>query len=128
MKYHDDNSYPFLLPKTYDDENELNDTNWKAFLASSPFRVDVQCVRAMGPWSSNVKVTEASIHSAYIEMIQAAQHYIFIEVFIITKKFFAIVHFCDCIFKNQFFVTGSHADIHNQIGDALYQRIVRAHQ
>ncbi|CAF1585304.1 unnamed protein product, partial [Didymodactylos carnosus] len=37
-----DNSIPFLLPKTYDDKRELNDINWKSFLDLTPIPVNAQ--------------------------------------------------------------------------------------
>jgi hypothetical protein len=41
-KYHRNNSYPFILPKTYDDEEDLAVKNWKDFLEKKPFKVDAQ--------------------------------------------------------------------------------------
>jgi hypothetical protein len=41
-KYLNNNSYPFLLPKSYDDEDLLIVKNWKNFLESRPFKVDAQ--------------------------------------------------------------------------------------
>ena len=41
-KYPNNNSYSFLLPKTYDDDEDLTVTNWEAFLESRPFKVDAQ--------------------------------------------------------------------------------------
>jgi len=35
-------SYPFLLPKTYDDPDDLKVPNWRDFLDSPPFKVDAQ--------------------------------------------------------------------------------------
>jgi hypothetical protein len=70
--------------------------NWKDFLESKPFKVDaqvsysifvqyfsfvyIQCVRSVGPWSVGASIIESSIQNAYIQMIDAAQHYIYIEV------------------------------------------------
>ncbi|CAF5173218.1 unnamed protein product, partial [Rotaria sp. Silwood1] len=34
--------YPFLLPKSYDDVQDLAVENWRDFLKSEPFRVNVQ--------------------------------------------------------------------------------------
>ncbi len=96
-KYHRNNSYPFILPKTYDDEEDLAVKNWKDFLEKKPFKVDaqvnysfkliffekffnIQCVRSAGPWSIGSSTIESSIQNAYIQMIDAAQHYIYIEV------------------------------------------------
>jgi phosphatidylserine/phosphatidylglycerophosphate/cardiolipin synthase-like enzyme len=41
-KYIFNDSYPFLLPKSYDDEEDLDVKNWKDFLSSKPFKVDAQ--------------------------------------------------------------------------------------
>lgn len=35
-------SYPFLLPKTYDDPDDLRVDNWREFLDGPPFKVDAQ--------------------------------------------------------------------------------------
>lgn len=35
-------SYPFLLPKTYDDHDDLRVKDWKYFLDSQPYKVDAQ--------------------------------------------------------------------------------------
>ncbi|EQC38995.1 hypothetical protein SDRG_03948 [Saprolegnia diclina VS20] len=66
-----------------------------------------QIVRSMSPWSGGVK-TEHSIQNAYIAMITAAQHFLYIE--------------------NQFFVSGFENDmsVSNRILEALYKRILRA--
>ncbi|CAF1091406.1 unnamed protein product [Rotaria sordida] len=107
-KYLNNKSYPFLLPKTYDNKEELTVENWKEFLNSEPYKIDAQCVRSIGPWSAGTRITEISIQNAYIEMINAAKYFIYIE--------------------NQYFVTLTNSSkIHNQVGDALYQRVLRAH-
>jgi len=41
-KYPNNDSYPFLLPKSYDDQENLTVKNWKDFLESKPFKVDAQ--------------------------------------------------------------------------------------
>ena len=96
-KFLNNDSYPFLLPKSYDDVDDLNVRNWKKFLEGTPFRVNaqvsdfaqrdewttnvfLQCVRSVGPWSAGTKIIESSIQNAYVQMIDAAQHYIYIEV------------------------------------------------
>ncbi|CAF1211187.1 unnamed protein product, partial [Adineta ricciae] len=108
-KYLDNPSYPFLLPKCYDNEEELEVKNWKEFLASKPFKVDIQCVRSGTEWSLGTKTTETSIQNAYVQMIDAAKHYIYIE--------------------NQFFVSiAQDAQVLNQIADTLFRRIDRAHK
>lgn len=73
--------------------------------------VGVQCqiVRSASKWSHNLPVTEHSICQAYIEVILAAQHFIYIE--------------------NQFFITATdnrQTPIINKIGAAIVQRILQA--
>ncbi|CAF3719123.1 unnamed protein product [Rotaria sordida] len=41
---------------------------------------DTQCVRSVGPWSATMKSVESSIHTTYIQMINAAKHFINIEI------------------------------------------------
>lgn len=66
----------------------------------------------MGSWSIGIRQTEASIVDAYIEVINQAEHYIYIE--------------------NQFFIsqTKTHLEstdlVKNRIAEALYRRILRA--
>ncbi|CAF1153090.1 unnamed protein product [Adineta ricciae] len=101
-------SYPFLLPKTYDDPDEIRVTNWKSFLDSPPYKVDAQCVRSVGTWSIGTRTIESSIQNAYLQMIDAAKYYIYIE--------------------NQFFITiANDAVVKNQLAEALFRRILRAH-
>ncbi|UJR16391.1 hypothetical protein I4U23_003294 [Adineta vaga] len=101
-------SYPFLLPKTYDDPDELRVTNWKDFLDAPPCKVDAQCVRSVGTWSIGTRTIESSIQNAYIQMIDAAKYYIYIE--------------------NQFFITiADDAVVKNQLAEALFRRVLRAH-
>jgi phospholipase D1/2 len=101
-------SYPFLLPKTYDDPDELRVTNWKDFLDGQPYKVNAQCVRSVGPWSIGTKIIESSIQNAYLQMIDAAEHYIYME--------------------NQFFITTANdAIVKNQLAEALFRRVLRAH-
>ncbi|CAF3843461.1 unnamed protein product [Rotaria sordida] len=108
-KYLKNDLYPYLLPKSYDDVEDLTIENWKDFLESEPFRVNAQCVRSVGPWSARTKTIESSIQNAYIQMIDAAKHYIYIE--------------------NQFFVSiAQDSVVRNQLGDVLFRRIERAHK
>ncbi|KAI0773032.1 phospholipase D/nuclease [Trametes elegans] len=67
----------------------------------------VQVVRSVSDWSHGV-LTERSIQNAYIELIQQAEHFIYIE--------------------NQFFIsnTGEAGPIKNKVAKALVERIVRA--
>ncbi|EPQ31651.1 uncharacterized protein PFL1_00984 [Pseudozyma flocculosa PF-1] len=69
----------------------------------------VQLLRSAGDWSSGI-LTEDSIQRAYIQLIREANHTIYIE--------------------NQFFVTSTETGgaVLNQVGAALVERIVAAHQ
>ncbi|CAF1256002.1 unnamed protein product [Adineta steineri] len=109
-KFANDSSYSFILPKTYDDKEELTVNNWKEFLKGHPCQINAQqCVRSVGPWSASTRTTETSILNAYIQMIDGAEHFIFIE--------------------NEFFVTvANDSFIQNPVSETLYQRIVRAHR
>ncbi|CAF3892149.1 unnamed protein product [Adineta steineri] len=107
-KYPNNDSYPFLLPKSYDDSEDLSVKNWREFLDGKPFKVDAQCVRSSGLWSVGTKIIESSIQNAYIQMIDAAKHYIYIE--------------------NQFFITiAQDPTVRNNLSDTLFRRIERAH-
>ncbi|KAI8393433.1 uncharacterized protein BYT42DRAFT_551022 [Radiomyces spectabilis] len=70
---------------------------------------NAQVLRSSAEWSSGIQL-EKSIQTAYIETINAAQHYVYIE--------------------NQFFITTTEDDpnyiLKNQIGQALVNRIVKA--
>ncbi|CAF1329851.1 unnamed protein product [Adineta steineri] len=108
-KFVNDSSYLFILPKTYDDKEELTVNNWEEFLEGHPCQINAQCVRSIGPWSASTRTTETSILNAYIQMIDGAEHFIFIE--------------------NEFFVTvANDSFIQNPASETLYQRIVRAHR
>jgi phospholipase D1/2 len=70
--------------------------------------VHAQIVRSSDDWSSGI-LKEHSIQNAYIELIQNAQHYVYIE--------------------NQFFITATgeeQSPIKNQIGKAIVEAVVRA--
>ncbi|CCE91711.1 phospholipase D TDEL_0D01270 [Torulaspora delbrueckii] len=70
---------------------------------------EVQVIRSAGAWSLGLKETEKSIQNAYLKLIEASEHFIYIE--------------------NQFFISTSHWDgvvIENNIGDAIVDRIIRA--
>ncbi|KAI8086014.1 uncharacterized protein BX664DRAFT_148750 [Halteromyces radiatus] len=74
-------------------------------------QTQVQILRSVSTWSTGIETTEHSIMDAYVELIGASKHFIYIE--------------------NQFFVTSTRCGttvIENKIGDALYQRILRAHK
>lgn len=72
---------------------------------------EVQILRSAGNWSLGLKDHEESVHQAYLKLIENSEHCIYIE--------------------NQFFVTSCFIDgteIKNRIGDALVERIIRAHK
>jgi len=73
-------------------------------------KCEVQLLRSSGNWSLGLKKTEHSIQNAYLKLIETSEHFVYLE--------------------NQFFVTASAFDgtvIENRIGDALVDRIIRAH-
>ncbi|KAJ3676119.1 hypothetical protein LUZ60_003531 [Juncus effusus] len=68
-----------------------------------------QIIRSVGNWSAGTSQTEESIHNAYCSLIEKSEHFIYIE--------------------NQFFISGLERDdtIKNRVLEALYRRIMRAH-
>ncbi|KAL6503364.1 Phospholipase D zeta 1 [Orobanche gracilis] len=74
-------------------------------------RVSCRCqiIRSVSQWSAGTSQIEESIHNAYCSLIDRAEHYVYIE--------------------NQFFISGLSGDevIQNRILEALYRRIMRAH-
>ncbi|RDI82881.1 hypothetical protein Vi05172_g7070 [Venturia inaequalis] len=71
---------------------------------------EVQILRSASLWSLGTKV-ECSIMTAYVSMIENSDHFVYIE--------------------NQFFITSCNVDatkIENKIGDALFERIVKAYE
>uniref|UniRef100_A0A8I3PQJ5 Phospholipase n=1 Tax=Canis lupus familiaris TaxID=9615 RepID=A0A8I3PQJ5_CANLF len=96
-------SYPFLLPKSQTTAHELK------YQVPGSVHANVQLLRSAADWSAGIKYHEESIHTAYINVIENSKHYIYIE--------------------NQFFI--SCADdkvVFNKIGDAIAQRILKAHR
>ncbi|KAK2045997.1 phospholipase D [Colletotrichum somersetense] len=72
---------------------------------------EVQILRSSANWSLGIEHTECSIQNAYVKMIEDSDHFVYIE--------------------NQFFITSTEAfntKIVNRIGDALVDRIIRAHE
>lgn len=72
---------------------------------------EIQIVRSAGDWSLGLKEHEESIHTAYLKLIENSEHLVYIE--------------------NQFFVTSCFiegTEILNRVGDALVDRIIRAHK
>jgi phospholipase D1/2 len=77
---------------------------------SAPLNTGVGCqiVRSATKWSAGV-ITEHSIYNAYVQLIQNAEHFIYIE--------------------NQFFITATgdrQHPVENQMGKAIADRIIRA--
>ncbi|KAF8540446.1 hypothetical protein BDD12DRAFT_880576 [Trichophaea hybrida] len=71
---------------------------------------EVQIVRSSADWNHGLAYPEISIQTAYIDTIENAQHFIYIE--------------------NQFFITatgGKQHPIHNKIGRAIVNAVTRAH-
>ncbi|KAK7793830.1 hypothetical protein R5R35_014326 [Gryllus longicercus] len=100
--------YPYLLPKSY---NNLD--NIKPVLLTPVRSVDCQVVRSLAQWSGGFlepDTLEEGIHEAYVDIITNAKHYVYIE--------------------NQFFITlaSTSTSVRNQIGEALFKRILRAHK
>ncbi|OAX81593.1 hypothetical protein ACJ72_04067, partial [Emergomyces africanus] len=73
---------------------------------------EVQILRSSSTWSTGTPdVTEHSIMNAYVKMIEQSEHFVYME--------------------NQFFITSCEVEgkkIENLIGDALVERIIRAHR
>ncbi|WWC88903.1 uncharacterized protein L201_003818 [Kwoniella dendrophila CBS 6074] len=96
---------PFLLPAADFTERELQDLKLQG-------TCEVQICRSVGPWSmGTLTKIEHSIQNAYVKSIELSEHFVYIE--------------------NQFFITSTIVDgvrIENQIGDALVNRIIKAHR
>ncbi|CAK5284305.1 unnamed protein product [Mycena citricolor] len=111
---------PFLLPPPEFKVGELTAMQLTG-------TCEMQICRSAGPWSLGTKKTEHSIQNAYLKgqlavaetlgpmmitstAIQLSEHFVYIE--------------------NQFFITSTVVNdqkIENRIGDAIVQRIIRAH-
>ncbi|CAO3645654.1 unnamed protein product [Cunninghamella echinulata] len=108
---------PLLIPKSdiQKQQNEecsldLNNDSRIGSLHSSS-NTQVQILRSSSSWSNGINYTEHSIQNAYVELIEKSNHLVYIE--------------------NQFFITSTKCGttvIENKIGEALYQRILRAHK
>ncbi|XP_015910970.2 phospholipase D1 isoform X1 [Parasteatoda tepidariorum] len=105
-KYYD--RYPWLLPKSY--EGCDNIPRLRISSTKKLFCANCQVLRSVSTWSGGIKTMEHSIHTAYLDVIRNAKHYVYIE--------------------NQFFITqaAGHKDVFNGIGETLYQRILQAHK
>uniref|UniRef100_A0A3P9P918 Phospholipase n=1 Tax=Poecilia reticulata TaxID=8081 RepID=A0A3P9P918_POERE len=96
-------SYPFLLPKSHSSADELK------YQVPGCVNAKVQVLRSSADWSAGIKYHEESIHNAYIQVIAKSKHYIYIE--------------------NQFFIScADNKTVYNKIGDAIIERIIRAHK
>ena len=96
---------PFLLPPP-----DANPADLEALGLSGT--CEVQMLRSAGDWSLGLREgTEHSIQSAYVKLIEESDHFVYME--------------------NQFFITSTetlNTRVVNHIGDALVDRIIRAHQ
>uniref|UniRef100_A0AAQ6AFU4 Phospholipase n=1 Tax=Amphiprion ocellaris TaxID=80972 RepID=A0AAQ6AFU4_AMPOC len=95
--------YPFLLPKSHSGANEIR------YQVPGCVNAKVQALRSASDWSAGIKYHEESIHTAYIQVIAKSKHYIYIE--------------------NQFFIScADNRTVYNKIGDAIIERVIRAHK
>ncbi|CAO3639133.1 unnamed protein product [Cunninghamella blakesleeana] len=105
---------PLLIPRCDMQLNEdgldlENDSRIGSFHSS--LKTQVQILRSASTWSNGLNYTEHSIQNAYVELIEKSNHFVYIE--------------------NQFFITSTKCGttvIENNIGEALYQRILHAHK
>ncbi|XP_060912484.1 phospholipase D1 [Labrus mixtus] len=99
-KYKDD-FYPYLLPKSQCTADNLT------YIVPGSTKAKVQVLRSADRWSTGT--CESSILNAYIHTIENSEHYIYIE--------------------NQFFISCADGKtVYNRIGDAIVERILRAHR
>lgn len=98
-KVRNDPQYPFLFPKSGNTPSNMQTSG----------KMTLQVLRSVSQWSAGTQQPENSIHEAYIDCIQKAKHFIYIE--------------------NQFFISKSSADntVLNKINEALFHRIFTAH-
>lgn len=97
---------PMLLPPAELTEDQLLNANLEG-------TCEVQFLRSSCAWSLGLKTPEHSIQNAYLKAIEQSSHFVYIE--------------------NQFFITSTYFErggtkIENRIGDALVERIMRAHK
>lgn len=94
---------PLLLPPSDFTDEQVRDLNLDG-------SCEVQLLRSACNWSLGTLETECSIQNAYLKVIEQSEHFVYIE--------------------NQFFITSTSIEstlIENRIGDALVERIIRAH-
>ena len=97
------------VARGYDDEDYGSADGRDYDNQPGPEGVRCQICRSVSKWSHGTPETEHSIANAYIEIISAARHFVYIE--------------------NQFFITGTdpkQKPILNMIGRAIVDRIIRA--
>ncbi|XP_068600156.1 phospholipase D2 [Brachionichthys hirsutus] len=100
IKYKDE-FYPYLLPKSH------CTADLPSFTVPGSRKAKVQIVRSADRWSTGT--CESSILNAYVHTIKNSEHFIYIE--------------------NQFFISCADGKtVHNGIGDAIVERILRAHR
>lgn len=105
-----------------------------------------QVLRSSADWSAGIKYHEESIHNAYIQVIAKSKHYIYIEVTAPPSpalappagrwsKLPAVVSDDRASeplrlpLQNQFFIScADNKTVYNKIGDAIIERIIRAHK
>ncbi|KAI1430526.1 phospholipase D [Xylaria sp. CBS 124048] len=97
---------PFLLPPPDANESDLANLGLSG-------TCEVQMLRSAGDWSLGFSKDhrEYSIQTAYVKLIEESEHFVYME--------------------NQFFITSTetlNTKVVNRIGDALVERILRAHR
>ena len=96
---------PVLVPPPEYEQAELEDLGMTG-------SCQVQILRSCSPWSIGTpNKVEHSIMNAYVHLIEHSQHFVYLE--------------------NQFYISSCTVEgtpIHNKIGDALVERITRAHE
>ncbi|XP_076810877.1 phospholipase D1-like isoform X2 [Clavelina lepadiformis] len=96
----------FLLPKCYSDDTFNISPDQ---ILPNAVKADVQILRSSCEWSAGISKTERSIQNAYLDAIERAEHFIYIE--------------------NQFFITcRENPQVQNSICEALYRKIVQTHE
>ncbi|KAL1211749.1 Phospholipase D zeta 2 [Cardamine amara subsp. amara] len=99
--------FPGEISEESDRDEAMNEWWWQIGKQS-----DCRCqiIRSVSQWSAGTSQPEDSIHRAYCSLIQNAEHFIYIE--------------------NQFFISGLEKDdtIINRVLEALYRRILKAHE
>uniref|UniRef100_A0A0N4WZG3 Phospholipase n=1 Tax=Haemonchus placei TaxID=6290 RepID=A0A0N4WZG3_HAEPC len=104
-KLKDDESLPYLLPKSYENLKVPRVFKNPAF----SYNVDIQVLRSLSNWSGLINQTEDSIQMAYLSLIANSKHFIYIE--------------------NQFFVSMIDSnDVLNEICKVICNRVIRAYK